>query len=46
MPRLGFDPTTPVFERANIVHALDRTANMIGNYIPIYPIFLYCILCL
>jgi hypothetical protein len=30
MPRLGFEPTTPVFERAKIVHALDRAATGIG----------------
>jgi hypothetical protein len=27
MPRVGFEPTTPVFERAKIVHALDRAAD-------------------
>jgi hypothetical protein len=26
MPRMGFEPTTPVFERAKMVHALDRAA--------------------
>jgi hypothetical protein len=26
MPRVGFEPTTPVFERAKTVHALDRAA--------------------
>jgi hypothetical protein len=30
MPRLGFEPTIPVFERAKAVHALDRAATMIG----------------
>jgi hypothetical protein len=29
MPRVGFKPTIPVFERAKTVHALDRTTNMI-----------------
>jgi hypothetical protein len=30
MPRVGFEPTTPVFERAKTVHALDRAAPVIG----------------
>jgi hypothetical protein len=29
MPRVGFEPTIPAFERANTVHALDRAANVI-----------------
>jgi hypothetical protein len=24
MPRVGFEPTTPMFERAKTVHAFDR----------------------
>jgi phosphohistidine swiveling domain-containing protein len=28
---VGFDPTTPVFERAKTVHALDRAATVIGE---------------
>jgi hypothetical protein len=31
MPRVGFEPTTPVFERAKTVHALNRSATVIGN---------------
>jgi hypothetical protein len=31
MPRVRFDPTTPVFERAKTVHALDRAATVIGT---------------
>jgi hypothetical protein len=31
MPRVGFEPMTPVFERAKTVHMLDRAATMIGN---------------
>jgi hypothetical protein len=31
MPRMGFEPTISVFERAKRVHASDRTAAMIGN---------------
>jgi hypothetical protein len=30
MPRVGFEPTIPVFERAKTVHALDRAATVIG----------------
>jgi hypothetical protein len=30
MYRLGFEATTTVFERAKIVHALDRAATVIG----------------
>jgi hypothetical protein len=35
MPRVGFEgfePTTPVFERAKTVHALDRAAIVIGKF--------------
>jgi hypothetical protein len=31
MPRVGLESTTPVFERAKTVHALDRTATVIGD---------------
>jgi hypothetical protein len=30
MPRVRFEPTIPVFERAKSVHALDRTATVTG----------------
>jgi hypothetical protein len=30
MPRVGFEPTIPVFEWAKIVHASDRAATVIG----------------
>jgi hypothetical protein len=30
IPRVGFEPTIPVFERAKTVHALDRAATVIG----------------
>jgi hypothetical protein len=32
MPRMGFEPTIPVFERAKTVHALDRAATVFGSY--------------
>jgi hypothetical protein len=32
MPRVGFEPTIPAFERAKTVHASDRAATVIGNY--------------
>jgi hypothetical protein len=31
MPRVWFEPTTPVFGRAKTVHALDRTSIVIGD---------------
>jgi hypothetical protein len=30
VPRMGFEPTTPVFERAKTVHALDSVTTVIG----------------
>jgi hypothetical protein len=38
MPRVGFELTTPVFERAKTVHALDRAAPVIDpvKYLPTY----------
>jgi hypothetical protein len=30
MPRVGFEPTIPVFERAKTVHALDHAVTVIG----------------
>jgi hypothetical protein len=30
MPRVGFESTNPLFERAKTVHALDRAATLIG----------------
>jgi hypothetical protein len=31
MPRVGFEPRTPVFERTKTVHALDRAATVISS---------------
>jgi hypothetical protein len=31
MPRVGFEPKIPAFERAKTVHALDRAATVIGS---------------
>jgi hypothetical protein len=31
MPRVGFKPTIPVFQRANTVHSLDCAATVIGK---------------
>jgi hypothetical protein len=31
MPRVGFEPTIPVFERPTTVHASDREVTMIGS---------------
>jgi hypothetical protein len=36
MPRVGLEPTTPAFERAKLVHALDRAATGIGVYSAYY----------
>jgi hypothetical protein len=33
MPRVGFEPTTPVFERAKTVHALDRAPTVTGSLV-------------
>jgi hypothetical protein len=33
MPRVGFDPTIPAFERAKTIYALDRAATGIGGAI-------------
>jgi hypothetical protein len=30
MPRVGFEPTIPVFERAKMVNASDRAPTLIG----------------
>jgi hypothetical protein len=32
MPRVEFEPTIPVFERAKTVHALDRAATVVGSF--------------
>jgi hypothetical protein len=32
MPRLGFEPTIPVFERMKTVHVADRAGNVNVNY--------------
>jgi hypothetical protein len=32
MPRVGFEPTIPVFERAETVHVLDRAATVNGDF--------------
>jgi hypothetical protein len=32
MPRVGFEPTIPAFERVKTVHALDRAVTVIGPY--------------
>jgi hypothetical protein len=38
MPKMGFKPTIPVFERAKTIHALDREATVIGFYMNYYTI--------
>jgi hypothetical protein len=38
MPRVGFEPTIPVFERVKTVHALDRAATLFGVLNNIAPL--------
>jgi hypothetical protein len=41
MPRVGFERTVPAFERAKVVHVLNRTATVTGKsglYLIIYQI--------
>jgi hypothetical protein len=33
MPRVGFEPTIPVFKRAKTVHALYSAATVIGSHV-------------
>jgi hypothetical protein len=40
MPRVVFEPTTPVFEQAGTVHDLDRAAAVIGKR-PLRLLFVY-----
>jgi hypothetical protein len=35
MPQVGFEPTTPVFERAKTVYALDLVTIVIGNLVTV-----------
>jgi hypothetical protein len=37
MPRVGYEPTIPVFKRAKTVHALDRAATVIGGRFYTHP---------
>jgi hypothetical protein len=43
MPRVGFKPTTPVFERAKTFHALDRADTVVGTVIHIRPFNEFCV---
>jgi hypothetical protein len=44
MPRVRFKPTTPVFERAQTVHALDHGATVIGKLSP-YLLYKWVLKC-
>jgi hypothetical protein len=44
MLRAGFEPMTPVFEGTKTVHALDRAATVIGRFMSIYEIMIFCII--
>jgi hypothetical protein len=39
VPRVGFESTVPVFERAKTVHALDHVGTAIGYVIYVYYLF-------
>jgi hypothetical protein len=41
IPRVGFKPTMPPFERAKKVHALDRVATVIGGFEDSQHIYVY-----
>jgi hypothetical protein len=38
MPRVGFEPKIPVFERAKTVHASDRADTVIGPFVIMYSL--------
>jgi hypothetical protein len=38
MPRVGFEPTAPVLERAKIVHTLDGVASVIDSQTLLYTL--------
>jgi hypothetical protein len=38
MPRVGFEPTIPAFERAKTVHALDRAETVIVSSEDLIPV--------
>jgi hypothetical protein len=40
MPRVGFEPTIPAFERTERVYVLDRAVTVIGYYLGIHEIIL------
>jgi hypothetical protein len=39
MPLVGFEPTIPVFEKVETVHALDQAATVIGFYLILERLF-------
>jgi hypothetical protein len=41
MPRVGFEPTIPAFERAKTVHALDSAVTVIGLHADVEQLKLY-----
>jgi hypothetical protein len=44
IPQVGFEPTTPAFELAKTVHALDSAATLIGKRLPQYDnVYYVCI---
>jgi hypothetical protein len=43
MPRVEIEPTTPVFEREKMIHALDRAATVIDQVLSILLKLLHCL---
>jgi hypothetical protein len=43
MPRAGFEPLIPVFERTKTVHALDRVSTVSGRVVTTKLRYLFCI---
>jgi hypothetical protein len=41
MPRVGFESTTPVFDRVKTVYALDRTAIVSGHLFSLVSFFYF-----
>jgi hypothetical protein len=45
MPRVGFEPKIPVFERAKAFRALDRAATVIGEVQGYDGHEIFCLIC-
>jgi hypothetical protein len=45
MPRVGFEHTIPVFERAKTVHALHRAVAVMGNQVILEELNMFALTC-